>query len=256
MADRYIKWDKLDNTANLFPVIAGEKMTNTYRISVVLTEEIQPELLQEALDMVTPKIPGFNLRLRSGIFWYYFEENGKKAPRVREESTYPCRLIHQSKNNSYLFRVTYYRKRINLEVFHVLTDGMGGITFLRELTYQYLRLAHPDLREQMGDGLSADTSLNREDRFSEEFQKKPEECVQVSEGFSDRRRAAGLRRIRCDTRFSLHCPVEGSVQALSGKYQRIPCGRVYLGHLSGTLSEGHEKAADPSGSSGKSSPFF
>ena len=55
MADRYIKWDKLDNTANLFPVIAGEKMTNTYRISVVLTEEIQPELLQEALDMVTPK---------------------------------------------------------------------------------------------------------------------------------------------------------------------------------------------------------
>ena len=78
MAKRYIKWDKLDNTANLFPVIAGEKMTNTYRISVVLTEEIQPQLLQEALDIVTPKIPGFNLRLRSGMFWYYFEENGKK----------------------------------------------------------------------------------------------------------------------------------------------------------------------------------
>ena len=183
MADRYIKWDKLDNTANLFPVIAGEKMTNTYRISVVLTEEIQPELLQEALDMVTPKIPGFNLRLRSGIFWYYFEENGKKAPRVREESTYPCRLIHQSKNNSYLFRVTYYRKRINLEVFHVLTDGMGGITFLRELTYQYLRLAHPDLREQMGDGLSADTSLNREDSFRKNFKKSQKSAYKSQRAF-------------------------------------------------------------------------
>ena len=30
------KWDKLDNTAHLFPVIAGDDMTNVYRISVVL----------------------------------------------------------------------------------------------------------------------------------------------------------------------------------------------------------------------------
>lgn len=151
MAKDYIRWDKLDNTANLFPVIAGESMTNTYRISCVLKEEVDEGLLQEALDMVLPKMPGFNLRLRSGIFWYYFEENGKKAPRVHEEHTYPCRLIHQSKNNSYMFRVTYYKNRINLEVFHVLTDGMGGINFLRELTYQYLRLAHPKLRETQGD---------------------------------------------------------------------------------------------------------
>ena len=172
MGRDYIRWDKLDNTANLFPVIAGESMTNTYRISCVLNEEIQPELLQEALDMVLPKIPGFNLRLRSGIFWYYFEENGKKAPRVKEEHTYPCRLIHQSKNNSYMFRVSYYKNRINLEVFHVLTDGMGGISFLRELTYQYLRLAHPELREALGDKLSASTSRNREDSFKKNYKKK------------------------------------------------------------------------------------
>ena len=34
-----LAWDKLDNTANLFPVIATEDMTNVYRISVTLTEE-------------------------------------------------------------------------------------------------------------------------------------------------------------------------------------------------------------------------
>ena len=39
-SERDIKWDKLDNTANLFPVIAGEDMTNVYRISVILKEEI------------------------------------------------------------------------------------------------------------------------------------------------------------------------------------------------------------------------
>ena len=160
MKSRYIKWDRLDNTANLFPVIAGESLTNTYRISATLTEEIDPELLQQALDIVTPKIPGFNLRLRHGVFWYYFEENGKKAPKVIEEHTYPCRFIQSTRNRSYLFRVTYYERRINLEVFHVLTDGMGGITFLRELVYQYLRLAHPELKEKLGDSLFMKTAAS------------------------------------------------------------------------------------------------
>ena len=135
-----IRWEKLDNTAQLFPVIAGENMTNVYRISVTLNEEIQPELLQQALDLVLPKIDGFNLRMRTGFFWYYFEENGKPALKVTEEHLFPCRFIRSNKNKSYLFRVTYYGKRINLEVFHVLTDGMGGLTFIKELTYQYLRL--------------------------------------------------------------------------------------------------------------------
>ena len=75
-AQREIRWDRLDNTAHLFPVIAGESMSNVYRISVTLTELVDRELLQQALDMVLPKFDGFNLRLRQGVFWYYFEENG------------------------------------------------------------------------------------------------------------------------------------------------------------------------------------
>ena len=171
---REIRWDKFDNTAHLFPSIAGENMTNVYRISVVLKEEIQREILQEALDKVLPRIDGFNVRMRTGVFWYYFEENGKKAPAVREENRFPCRYITQNNNRNYLFRVSYYKNRINLEVFHVLTDGMGGINFLRELTYQYLRLVHPELKEQSGDSLSEDTSLSREDSFVRNYkQSKP-----------------------------------------------------------------------------------
>lgn len=167
---RNLKWDKLDNTAHLFPVIAGEQMSNVYRISVTLKEEIQQEILQEALNIVLPKFDLFNVRLRRGIFWYYFEENVKKAPKVIKEETYPCRYIVQNKNRSYLFRVTYYNRRINLEVFHVLTDGMGAINFLKELTYQYLRLAHPELNRQVGgDSLSSETSLNREDSFLKNY---------------------------------------------------------------------------------------
>lgn len=178
-----IRWDRLDNTAHLFPVIAGESMSNVYRISVTLSEVIQPKLLQEALDIVLPKFDGFNLRLRQGVFWYYFEENGKPAPRVREENTFPCRFIRQNQNQSYMFRVTYYKYRINLEVFHVLTDGMGGINLLKELTYQYLRLVHPELKDKVGDALSSDTSLNREDSFLKNYKKSSAKGYQTKKAY-------------------------------------------------------------------------
>ncbi|HBV82364.1 MAG TPA: hypothetical protein DEB74_06135 [Lachnospiraceae bacterium] len=180
---REIRWDKLDNTAHLFPVIAGESMSNVYRISVTLTELINAQLLQQALDIVLPKFDGFNLRLRQGVFWYYFEENGKAAPKVREESAFPCRYIHSNRNNSYLFHVTYYRYRINLEVFHVLTDGMGGINFLKELTYQYLRLVYPELKGDKGDLLASSTSLNREDSFLKNYRKSSEKGYQTKKAY-------------------------------------------------------------------------
>lgn len=166
-----IRWERLDNTAHLFPAIAGENMSNVYRICVTLSELIEPEILQQALDIVLPKFDGFNLRMRKGVFWYYFEENGKPAPKVVEETNFPCRYIHANQNNSYLFQVTYYKYRINLEVFHVLTDGMGAINFLRELTYQYLRLRHPELAEQVKDSLASHTSMNREDSFLKNYKK-------------------------------------------------------------------------------------
>lgn len=76
---RQVRWDKLDNTAHLFPSIAGESMTNVYRISVTLKEEVQVEFLQRALDMILPKFDGFNLRMRTGVFWYYLKRTEKGA---------------------------------------------------------------------------------------------------------------------------------------------------------------------------------
>lgn len=134
-------------------------------------EDIRQEILQEALERVLPWFDVFRVRIRYGVFWYYFETNQKPAPDVKEEYRYPCQFISPNRNRNYMFRVNYYKNRINLEVFHVLTDGMGGITFLKELTYQYLRLVHPELQEKMGDGLCSDTSLNREDSYLKNYKK-------------------------------------------------------------------------------------
>ena len=90
---REARFDKLDNTANLFPVIASRKSSNVYRIAATLTEEIQPEKLQQALDMVLPYFDVMHVRMKTGVFWYYFEDNPNPAPRVMQEYPLPLNLF-------------------------------------------------------------------------------------------------------------------------------------------------------------------
>jgi len=168
-------WDKLDNTALLFPVIANESMTNVYRIAAELSENIDSEILEEALGRVLPMFDIFRMRLKAGFFWYYFEENRRKAPPVMEEYSYPGSYINKSRNNQYMFRVTYFEKRINLEVFHALTDGSGGILFLKELVYQYLRLRYPEEYKNEKDRLSSDVFLDKEDSYIKNYRKPGKE---------------------------------------------------------------------------------
>ncbi|MFR5601508.1 MAG: hypothetical protein ACLTKI_03725 [Lachnospiraceae bacterium] len=132
-------WRRLDNTAKLFPVITNQDLSNVFRISATLQEEIVPERLQQALEEVLPGFPAFAVKLRRGFFWYYFEWNRRK-PYVEKEASYPCKYIDPHSNQLFLFRVSYYQKRINLEVFHAVTDGMGAITFLKALVCRYLQL--------------------------------------------------------------------------------------------------------------------
>lgn len=133
------RWRPLDNTAKIFPVIADPDMSQVFRLSVTLKKKIEPEILQQALEEILPSVDKFRVKLRRGLFWYYFEEN-KNIPKVKRESTYPCRYIDPHRNRKFLFRVTYFDCRINFEVFHALTDGLGAVTFLRCLVEKYLNL--------------------------------------------------------------------------------------------------------------------
>ena len=36
-------------------------------------------------------------------------------------------------NNNYLFKVTYNKKVINVDFFHLLTDGLGAISFIKSI---------------------------------------------------------------------------------------------------------------------------
>ena len=81
--------------------------------------------------------------LRKGLFWHYLEPCNLH-PIVKEEYKEPCSRLYIKDKKNLLFEVTYYKKRINFEVFHVLTDGTGATEFLKELVTNYLYLAHKE----------------------------------------------------------------------------------------------------------------
>ena len=143
-------WYKLDLSANVYPTLQRKDFSSVYRISVTLKEEIQPELLQQALDMTLPRFPTFKVAMRRGLFWRYLEPNDRPGPFVQPDINNPCMPMRFRANNRYMIRVYYYHNRISLEAFHSLSDGNGALFLLRTLTAVYLRLLGHEIPNGMG----------------------------------------------------------------------------------------------------------
>lgn len=163
-------WRRLDNSAKIFPIASSKKYSSVFRLSAVLKEKIDKETLKKAVDKVLENLPSFKVKLKKGAFWYYFEDNNKEII-IEEEKDYPCKYIEPSTNNDYLFKVTYFENKINLDIFHSLTDGNSGIVFLREIVYTYIELAHP---ENFSKKLRLERKLsnNTEDDYLKNYDKK------------------------------------------------------------------------------------
>lgn len=136
-------WRSLDNAAKLFSAASSPKDTRVFRFYCELKEEVKEEILQEALNQTIQKYPVFLSVMRKGLFWHYLEKS-ELRPVVREEYKEPCSSLYVRDKKTLLFEVTYYKKRMNFEVFHALTDGTGATEFLRELVKNYLYLIHEE----------------------------------------------------------------------------------------------------------------
>lgn len=136
-----LAWRRLDNYAKLFPLASTKKYKTVFRISAVLKEQIDQEILEKSVRVALNKFKFFKVRMRKGLFWYYFENNSKN-PVVEEENDYPCKFIDLPLNNDYLFQVSYFDCKINLEIFHCLTDGSSAVHFLKEIVYNYIEMKY------------------------------------------------------------------------------------------------------------------
>ncbi len=182
------RWYRLDNAAILFPAVSNRDNANVFRISVILREKVESALLQEALLATIQKFPSFQVKMRKGVFWRYLEYNGAK-PTVQKEEDTPCARLHEKENDGYLFRVTYFEKKISLEVFHTIADGNGAVAFLRTLTLEYLKRVHPEQIPADADIAELTDSSRRktEDSYMVNYDPKQKKRTRVSRAYFLRR---------------------------------------------------------------------
>ena len=135
-------WYKLDNVAKVFLATLSKRDTRTLRICCTLKEDIDPDTLQNAVLLAIQDRPQVQVRIRRGIFWHYLEDTDLE-PKVCEEHDKICPLLYVPAKAMLHYQVTYFRKRINLDIFHALADGTGAMEFLNIIVLHYLKLRHP-----------------------------------------------------------------------------------------------------------------
>ncbi|MBR3258746.1 MAG: hypothetical protein IKF96_07115, partial [Eggerthellaceae bacterium] len=134
-------WFKLDNAAKIYPPSSSRRWQSMFRLSVTLTEDVDPDILAEAQRRTLERMPSFACRLRRGVFWYYLEQL-EGAPPIVEDTRNPMRPLDRRENGYFMYRLLYRGGRIAVEFFHAVCDGTGGMTFLLTLVNEYLRLVH------------------------------------------------------------------------------------------------------------------
>lgn len=167
-------WYRLDNAAKLYPAISGPRRPNLFSYSARLTENVDKNILEKAVNILLENNPAFKVKLRRGIFWYYLEKNYKPFVVKEEVPNYLGYFDFDLDNNGYLFRVFYKYNKISIVNFHALSDGDGILTFFKSIIAEYLTLKGYKIdSENVIKPLDAPyTNENSEDSFSKAYSKK------------------------------------------------------------------------------------
>lgn len=131
-------WVRLDNASNIFLAALSDADPKVFRMSAEMDRDVDPDLLQEALDATYDRYRLYHAVLRRGIFWYYLQDSDLR-PLVTADSQHTCAPLYHADRRTLLFRVAYHRRRIVLEVFHALSDGTGALWFLTDLIAEYVQ---------------------------------------------------------------------------------------------------------------------
>lgn len=132
-----LRWMALDNAAKIFPAARTRSWSNVFRLAATMTEPVDKEALRTALDVTVRRFPSIAVRVKPGFFWYYLEEL-PHAPEIMDEKPYPLSRMPFDDIRKCAFRVIVYDRRIAVEFFHALTDGNGGLVFLKTLVAEYI----------------------------------------------------------------------------------------------------------------------
>ncbi|MEG0553163.1 MAG: alcohol acetyltransferase, partial [Carnobacterium sp.] len=176
-------WVRLDNASNIFLAAMTNRDTKVFRLTAEMTDLVDPKLLQQALDKTYEQYLLYHSVLRRGVFWYYLVMSDIK-PKVVADILPPCTQLYHFDQKELLFRVIYQENRIHLEVFHVLSDGVGAMWFFEDLIKEYVFLRHHEIAENKWEKTPLQLEQHLEDSFNQHFRQ------QGQNSFSDAARSA------------------------------------------------------------------
>ncbi len=126
-------WFALDNAAKIFPAIITSEVTSVFRLTAVLKQPVRLKVLQKAVLKAEERYPYFRVQLKEGFFWYYLEHLPIHFP--IEPDLGPC--CTKFPRGSLLIRILVKDNRLSVEFSHILTDGEGGVRFLKTVLALY-----------------------------------------------------------------------------------------------------------------------
>ncbi len=128
-------WHRLDNTGKMYPLIRSDWQTTLYRLTAVLKSNIDVQRLKDSIPRVYEVYPEFNVVLKPGLFWFYFEKTNERHT-AKPDDHYPCTSFE--KDFSILpIHVYYSENLLSVEFCHALTDGYGATEFFKTLLSEY-----------------------------------------------------------------------------------------------------------------------
>ena len=126
----------VDNASILFLSLIKPYHTNSFRFSMTLTNPIDPEALQEAVNRIHKRFPSVIAAFRQDFF-HYAQVASAHPPSIQPDPGL-LRPMTAEELKTCALRVLYRDCTVSLEVFHALTDGNGTLTTLTTLISEYL----------------------------------------------------------------------------------------------------------------------
>ena len=136
----------------------GAGVDYTVRLTVRLTQTIDPLKLRKAIDQTASCYPYLCVRLCKGKDTIYYEENPLSVVLLQtdERICLNCETV-----NYHVWAVCCAKDRIHLDFFHGITDGMGMYSVLATLLYYYGKLQYRTT--EPGNIRTADISASEEE---------------------------------------------------------------------------------------------
>lgn len=149
---------KFTISVGAMPFATISNTRSQFRVLANLDKKVDPEILQKAVDLVVPRFPMYTVIIRRR--WHGLRTLQVADMQVKIEPFNPQREHYHRYAKKPLFKIMYEDNMICVELYHILSDGNGGIAFLNCLLACYFTL--------LGEEVDMTNILDWRDKATEE----------------------------------------------------------------------------------------